>query len=98
LDTAPMWRRAMVGHAVANTVPIIAANRVGIEGEGATAQTFYGSSFAANEYGEIVAELDQSETGMVVATFDLTAARAHRASMGFFRDRRPDLYGILTEA
>ncbi len=93
LDTAAMWQRAMQGHAVSNTMPVIAANRVGTE----AGQTFYGSSFAANEYGEKVAELDRTETGMVVATFDLTAARAHRASMGFFRDRRPDLYGKLTE-
>ncbi|MBV7256848.1 N-carbamoylputrescine amidase [Pacificimonas sp. WHA3] len=93
LDTSAMWQRAMQGHAVSNTMPVIAANRVGTEG----GQTFYGSSFAANEYGEIVAGLDKAETGMAIATFDLAAAKAHRASMGFFRDRRPELYGRLTE-
>jgi|TARA_R100000501_G_scaffold17919_1_gene34804 N-carbamoylputrescine amidase len=98
LDTAAMWQRAMLGHAVSNTMPIVAANRVGTEGQGAAAQTFYGSSFVANEYGEKQSELDRTETGFAIATFDLEAARAHRASMGFFRDRRPDLYGKLVEA
>ena len=93
LDTAAMWRRAMLGHAVSNTVPVIAANRTGTE----DGQTFYGSSFAANEYGDVVASLDREETGVIVATFDLAEVRAHRASFGFFRDRRPDLYGRLAE-
>ncbi len=98
LDTRHMWRRAMVGHAVSNTMPVIAANRVGSEDDhGGDPQKFYGTSFIANEWGDIVAELDDSETGIMVATFDLDQARAHRASMGFFRDRRPQLYSRLVE-
>ena len=53
--------------------------------------------FIANEWGDVVLDLDDSETGLIVATFDLDQARAHRASMGFFRDRRPQLYGRLVE-
>jgi N-carbamoylputrescine amidase len=98
LDTRHMWRRAMVGHAVSNCMPVIAANRVGAESEhGGDAQNFYGTSFIANEWGDIVCDLDDSETGILVSTFDLDQARAHRASMGFFRDRRPQLYGRLVE-
>lgn len=98
LDTRHMWRRAMVGHAVSNCMPVIAANRVGSESDhGGEPQKFYGTSFIANEWGEIVCDLDDSETGMLIATFDLDAARKHRASMGFFRDRRPQLYGRLVE-
>lgn len=93
LDTAAMWKRAMVGHAVSNTCPVIAANRTGTE----DGQTFYGSSFIADEYGETCAELDRLETGIARATFDLDTVRGHRASFGFFRDRRPDLYGRLAE-
>jgi len=92
LDTRHMWRRAMLGHAVANIVPIVAANRVGTE-EG---QTFYGTSFIADERGEIVSELDHNEQGRTLATFDLATVRATRAAFGFFRDRRPELYGALT--
>ena len=98
LDTRHMWRRAMVGHAVSNCMPVIAANRVGSESEhGGDPQKFYGTSFIANEWGDIVTDLDDSETGIMVATFDLDQARGHRASMGFFRDRRPQLYGRLID-
>ena len=94
LDTSRMWRRAMQGHSVSNCMPVIAANRIGIEEQG---QTFYGHSFIANEWGDLVAEYGAHETGVLVATFDLDQARLHRASMGFFRDRRPQLYGRLAE-
>ena len=63
------------------------------ERHGGDPQRFYGTSFIANEWGEIVCDLDDSETGVLSATFDLEQVRAHRASMGFFRDRRPQLYG-----
>lgn len=93
LDTAAMWKRAMTGHAVSNTCPVIAANRTGTE-EG---QTFYGSSFIVDEYGETKSELGRQDTGIVSAAFDLDTVRGHRASFGFFRDRRPELYGRLSE-
>jgi N-carbamoylputrescine amidase len=93
LDTARLWRRAMVGHAVSNVVPIVAANRVGVE----HGQTFYGTSFIADERGDILAELDREETGAIVATLDLDRIKRHRAAFGFFRDRRPELYGRLVE-
>ena len=91
LDTRDRWRRAMLGHAVTNVVPVAAANRVGEE-EG---QLFYGSSFIADHAGEVVAELGRAEEGVAVATLDLAAARTARASWGFFRDRRTDLYRVL---
>ena len=91
LDTSRMWQRAMQGHAVSNCMPVIASNRIGIEGE----QTFYGHSFITNEWGDKVLEYGGEETGVLVATLDLAQARMHRAGMGFFRDRRPELYGRL---
>ncbi len=98
LDTRHMWRRAMVGHAVSNCMPVIAVNRVGAENDhGGPPQNFYGTSFITNEWGDIVCDLDDSETGIMIASFDLDKARLHRASMGFFRDRRPQLYGRLTD-
>ncbi|MEO0061732.1 MAG: hypothetical protein RLZZ08_292 [Pseudomonadota bacterium] len=93
MDTSRMWRRAMIGHAVSNCMPVIAANRIGDE-EG---QHFYGNSFIANEWGDYLAEYGAGETGALVATLDLTAAARHRASWGFFRDRRPQLYGRIAE-
>jgi N-carbamoylputrescine amidase len=93
LDTSRLWRRAMIGHAVSNVVPIVAANRIGVEG----GQRFYGHSFICDERGDILAEFGAEETGVLVAELDLAAAKKHRAAFGFFRDRRPDLYGRLVE-
>ncbi|MGD0676602.1 MAG: N-carbamoylputrescine amidase [Polyangiaceae bacterium] len=94
LDTRDPWQRAMIGHAVSNVVPVVAANRVGIEGD----QRFYGSSFIADVRGDKRAELGRDGEGIILATFDLDALARTRAAWGFFRDRRPDLYGILTTA
>jgi N-carbamoylputrescine amidase len=94
LDTKDPWQRAMIGHAVANAIPVIAANRIGPEGE----LTFYGHSFIANFRGDKVAELRRAEEGVIMGTFDLDAIAQYRAGFGFFRDRRPDLYNILLTA
>ncbi len=93
LDTRRMWRRAMVGHAVSNVMPVIAANRIGTE----DGQRFYGTSFIADEWGDIIAELGDDEEGVITATLDLDRAATNRAGMGFFRDRRPELYGRIVE-
>ncbi|MDZ4762077.1 MAG: N-carbamoylputrescine amidase [Alphaproteobacteria bacterium] len=93
LDTAARWRRGMLGHAVANVIPVAAANRVGEEG----GQAFYGTSFICDETGEVVSDLGRTEQGVAVASFDLEAIDRTRAAWGFFRDRRPDLYSSLAE-
>ena len=94
MDTKDPWQRAMIGHAVANAVPVIAANRTGTESE----LTFYGHSFIADHRGEKVAELDRTESGIATARFDLDEIAQYRAGFGFFRDRRPDLYRVLLTA
>jgi len=93
LDTSRLWRRAMIGHAVSNVVPVVASNRIGTE----HGQSFYGHSFICDQRGDILAEFGAGETGVLVATLDLALARRHRAAFGFFRDRRPELYGRLTQ-
>jgi N-carbamoylputrescine amidase len=101
LDTAAPWRRAMQGHAVSNIIPVVGANRTGFEpwpGYPGGGQTFYGSSFISDHRGDLVADLGRAETGIAVASFDLDFLATHRAAWGFFRDRRPDLYGALTTA
>lgn len=95
MDTSRMWRRVMVGHAVANACYLGAANRVGTERVEGSEQTFYGTSFICDYSGEILAEADRTEETVLVARLDLDDARAFRAGMGFFRDRRPDLYAPL---
>jgi N-carbamoylputrescine amidase len=96
-DSKDPWQRVMTGHAVANAVALVAANRIGTEGDGPTALTFYGSSFICDHRGDKLAELSRTERGIALATVDVEKLRGARASMGFFRDRRPDLYGPLTE-
>lgn len=91
IDTSAMWRRAMVGHAVSNSVYVGAANRVGREGS----QTFYGHSFICDYRGEILSQADCDLETVLCAEIDLTQAAKFRAAMGFFRDRRPALYGKL---
>ncbi|MFY7744833.1 MAG: N-carbamoylputrescine amidase [Erythrobacter sp.] len=93
LDTSRMWRRAMIGHAVSNCMPVAAANRIGSEG----GQRFYGHSFISDEWGDFLAEYGAAETGVLVARLDLARAATHRAGMGFFRDRRPQLYGRIAQ-
>ena len=97
MDTSRMWRRAMIGHAVSNCMPVVAANRIGREESGGMVQDFYGHSFICDEWGDYIAQFGSGETGVLVATLDLDAARQHRASWGFFRDRRPGLYGRIAE-
>ncbi len=93
LDTSRMWRRAMIGHAVSNCMPVIAANRIGEE----DGQKFYGHSFVSDEWGDFLADADAKDNGSLVATVDLAQARKHRAGMGFFRDRRPELYARIAQ-
>ena len=97
LDTSRMWRRAMIGHAVSNCMPVCAANRIGHEGPADRPQSFYGHSFISDEWGDLVAEYGANDSGALVATLDLDRAAKNRAGMGFFRDRRPQLYGRICE-
>ncbi|HEX7873131.1 MAG TPA: N-carbamoylputrescine amidase [Sphingobium sp.] len=97
LDTSRMWRRAMQGHAVSNCMPVIAANRIGEEDGPEGSQKFYGHSFITDQWGDFLSEVEDWQSGALVATVDLEQARMHRAGMGFFRDRRPQLYGRLAE-
>ncbi|MBJ7448402.1 MAG: N-carbamoylputrescine amidase [Brevundimonas sp.] len=94
LDTALPWQRAMQGHAVSNVTPVVAANRIGHETVTEVGQTFYGHSFIADHRGDLVEQL-KDEEGVLVHTFDLDFLDQYRAAWGFFRDRRPELYGAL---
>ena len=102
-DSMPHWRRAMQGHAAANLMPVIAANRIGTEevvpceenGGQRSALTFYGSSFITDQTGELVAEADRKTEQVILATFDLNEMQENRLSWGIFRDRRPECYGDI---
>jgi len=89
------WQRVQQGHAGANLMPLVASNRIGREEQDGYAITFYGSSFIANQFGEKVEELDQTEEGVLVHSFDLDKLEHVRSAWGTFRDRRPNLYGAI---
>jgi len=95
LDSMEHWRVVMRGHAGANMVPVVAANRIGIETTDDVTMTFYGSSFIADHSGAIVASADRTSEKVLLATIDLESSRHYRQMWGCFRDRRPDLYGAI---
>ncbi len=89
------WQTVMQGHAAANIMPVIASNRIGTEYEEESFIRFYGSSFIADEHGQIIESLDEETEGLCTATFDLDEIALLRRSWGIFRDRRPDLYKTI---
>lgn len=105
VDSAPHWQRCMQGHAAANLMPVIAANRVGTEtitpdtenqGQSSSLR-FYGTSFLTDGTGAILQQLNRDTAGIAMADYDLDALEEMRLSWGVFRDRRPDCYHILSE-
>jgi N-carbamoylputrescine amidase len=101
IDTAIEWQTAMRGHSVSNHVPVVAANRIGVEKNPAnndSEQSFYGHSFITDSSGNIAAQFGAKDEGVLVHEFDLDEIARWRAMWGFFRDRRSDLYTPLTKA
>lgn len=104
-DSMPHWRRCMQGHAAANVVPVVAANRIGEENvvplkennDQISELVFYGSSFITDETGEVLEEAGRTEEQILLRTFDLEAMEELRFSWGLFRDRRPEMYKKITE-
>ncbi|MGE4530279.1 MAG: N-carbamoylputrescine amidase [Acidithiobacillus sp.] len=88
------WTRVMQGHAAANLVPVVAANRTGREIGHESTITFYGGSFISDATGDLIAHAEQEET-ILYAEWDLSALAAQRAEWGLFRDRRPELYSPI---
>ncbi|MDO4648706.1 MAG: N-carbamoylputrescine amidase [Eubacteriales bacterium] len=95
LDSKPHWQHAMQGHAAANILPVVASNRIGKETQKDSEITFYGSSFIADETGEIVEEADRETETVLTHTFDLDAIDEKRRQWGVYRDRRPEMYQTL---
>lgn len=97
INSCAHWQRCMQGHAAANMVPVIASNRIGTEKASSwdASVTFYGSSFVADNTGDIVAQAAKNKEEIILATFNLTQLQRTRWAWGVFRDRRPELYGAI---
>ena len=93
------WQRTQQGHAAANLIPLLAANRYGLERSLQDPQglyiRFYGSSFIADAMGAKVAEAPEEGDAVLIHGFDLDAIAQLRDNWFVFRDRRPDLYRTL---
>lgn len=87
------WETVQCGHAVANGCHVVAVNRVGREGD----TEFWGQSFVANPYGQVIRRMSVAETGVAVVACDLAAQEDFRRIWPFFRDRRIDAYNGLTQ-
>ncbi|MEN0642109.1 N-carbamoylputrescine amidase [Alkalicoccobacillus gibsonii] len=96
VDSKQHWQTCMLGHAATNLVPVIASNRIGVETDEDSSITFYGSSFIAGPTGAVIEEASRDQEEILYADFDLAQLEAQRVEWGLFRDRRPDLYRILT--
>lgn len=87
------WLRVQQGHAVANGCYYAAVNRTGTEGQ----TEFWGTSFVSDFTGTLVAEGATDREEILLADCDLKALEDHRRMWPFFRDRRVDAYGDLTQ-
>ena len=105
VDSSGHWQRTMQGHSAANILPVVAANRIGLEtvepseenGGQKSSLTFYGSSFMTDETGEIITSAGKDEEKILYSEYDFDKIRENRLSWGLFRDRRPEVYKDITE-
>jgi len=90
-----LWELEQPAHAVANQYFIAAINRVGEEKPWSIGE-FYGKSYFCNPRGKIVAQASRDKDEVLVADLDLDLIAEVRKVWQFFRDRRPETYGVLT--
>ncbi len=95
LDSKEHWQRVQMGHAATNTVPVVVANRFGVEVGESCELTFYGSSFITDYTGEKIAEASRDKEEIIYADFDLQENAKQREYWGLLRDRRPSTYEEL---
>ena len=95
IDSKGHWQRCMQGHSAANVMPVIASNRIDTEVDGDSKIVFYGSSFITDETGAMIAEADRETQEILIAEFDLDELAQKRRDWSVFRDRRPEMYGML---
>ena len=105
VDSKDHWQRCMQGHAATNIIPIIAANRIGLEkvepsienGNQTSSLLFYGSSFMTDETGAIIKQASRDKEEILLQEYDLEEIDKKRMEWGLFRDRRPSMYHDITK-
>jgi len=91
------WRTIQRSHAIANGIFVAAVNRVGFEGPPESGLEFWGASFVADPFGQIIAEASRDKEETLVVECDLRRMEEVRRNWPFLRDRRTDAYAPLLE-
>ncbi len=91
-----LWKLEQPAHAVANQYFLCAVNRVGMEKPWNIGE-FYGSSYICDPRGQMVAVASRDKDEVLVETVDLDLIQEVRNVWQFYRDRRPETYGPITE-
>jgi N-carbamoylputrescine amidase len=94
--TRYLWDLELRAHAVTNIYYVCGVNKVGVD-VGGSARNHFGSSMVINPRGEILAQASDTREDMAIADVDLSVLPELRALWGYYRDRRPDMYGPLVE-
>lgn len=87
------WQMMQRAHGIANGIPVVSVNRVGIE----AGVRFWGGSFIANPFGSLVYKASHEEEETVVTEVDLNQSDYYRSHWPFLRDRRIDSYDPITK-
>ena len=93
------WVTIQRSHAIANGIPVVAVNRVGLEADPSGATNgiqFWGSSFVAGQQGELLYQASDAKEETAIIDVDLQRTETVRQWWPFMRDRRIDFYGDIT--
>jgi N-carbamoylputrescine amidase len=89
------WKTIQRGHAISNGIYVAAVNRVGLEGPPENGVEFWGSSFVADPFGQVIAEASLDQEAILVVECDPAHMEEVRRNWPFLRDRRIDAYGPI---
>lgn len=90
-DWHDAWETVMRGHSIANSLPVIAINRIGVEGD----SLFWGQSFITDAFGKIIKKASSNKEEILISSLDLAMNDYISESWGFLKNRRPDTYGLI---
>ena len=89
------WQTIQRSHAVANGVPVISVNRVGLEQDGL--MQFWGGSFVSTPFGTLLYKASHDQEEIAVVDIDTEKSDSYRTHWPFLRDRRIDSYEPITK-
>ena len=87
------WQTIQRSHIVANGIPVVSVNRVGVE----HGQQFWGGSFVSNAFGRVIFQASHDQEEVAIVAVDVDSSEYYRKTWPFFRDRRIDSYGDITK-